>query len=226
MIASTVQTVIWDFDGTVARRQGKWSGALADNANRLTAGKRTDAETIRRNLGRGFPWHFPDRPHTHIRDAQTWWDALNDYFTDVYVRSGYTPSEARRLAENVRYEYPKKSRWELYDDVLPALKTQAAAGRINVLLTNHVPELPAILDALDLGERFARVFNSAETGYEKPNPEAFRPILDRWGPADRLWMVGDSPKADRDGARAVGIGCYLVDRRNNAGGLGGLTGPV
>jgi hypothetical protein len=47
---------------------------------------------------------------------------------------------------------------------------------------------------LRLGERDLRVFNSAETGYEKPHPEAYRRVLR---------TLGDEVEAVR---RVVGVG--------------------
>ncbi len=58
-----------------------------------------------------------------------------------------------------------------------------------------------------------RIFNSAQTGYEKPYPEAFRGVLDALSGAEELWMVGDNAAADVAGAKAVGIPAILVRRR-------------
>ncbi|MGH7576165.1 MAG: HAD-IA family hydrolase, partial [Longimicrobiales bacterium] len=41
-------------------------------------------------------------------------------------------------------------------------------------------------------------------GYEKPNPRAFRHVLNAVGPSGPVWMIGDNPIADVAGAAAVG----------------------
>ena len=67
-----------------------------------------------------------------------------------------------------------------------ALSALAEAGWTHAVLSNHVPELADLIEALGLTSHFARVFNSADIGVEKPNPEAFRIALDAMGPSRRL----------------------------------------
>jgi putative hydrolase of the HAD superfamily len=55
-----------------------------------------------------------------------------------------------------------------------------------------------------------RIFNSAETGYEKPHPRAFQHVIESLGAPRSIWMVGDNPVADIEGARAVGMNALLV----------------
>jgi putative hydrolase of the HAD superfamily len=52
---------------------------------------------------------------------------------------------------------------------------------------------------------------SAETGFEKPHPQAFASVLDRLEPAE-AWMIGDNVVADVLGAEALGIPAVLVRR--------------
>ena len=51
---------------------------------------------------------------------------------------------------------------------------------------------------------------SAATGYEKPNPEAFKNALVTTGNPERVWMIGDEPVADIQGAEAAGLPAILV----------------
>jgi len=81
-----------------------------------------------------------------------------------------------------------------------------------VLLSNHVPELPAITAHLGLSQRFSAWFNSGQTGIEKPNPRAFRQVQDWAGPGAQLVMVGDSYTADIQGAAEVDIQGILVHK--------------
>jgi putative hydrolase of the HAD superfamily len=88
-----------------------------------------------------------------------------------------------------------------------------------------VPELPELLKNLALCGRFAAVFNSAETGYEKPSPHAFRNVLNwivrgrRTGSLSEvpslleMWVIGDSLSADVIGAQESGLRAILVRRR-------------
>ncbi|HEY3870231.1 MAG TPA: HAD-IA family hydrolase [Actinocrinis sp.] len=54
------------------------------------------------------------------------------------------------------------------------------------------------------------VVNSADTGYEKSNPRAFRAALAALAEPRRVWMIGDNPVADVGGATAAGLGAILV----------------
>lgn len=64
--------------------------------------------------------------------------------------------------------------------------------------------------ALGLDDLIERAITSAVTGYEKPNAAMFDLALELSGRPDRVWMVGDSPSADVDGATVVGIPALLV----------------
>lgn len=101
-------------------------------------------------------------------------------------------------------------RWRLYDDAVPALRHLSSRGWTHLILSKHVPELPEILRALGLEARFLRVFDSAESGYEKPHPRAYDDVLETVAGAEAAWMVGDNPEADVRGAEAVGLPAILV----------------
>jgi FMN phosphatase YigB (HAD superfamily) len=58
---------------------------------------------------------------------------------------------------------------------------------------------------LGLDRHVERIFNSAQTCYEKSHPEEFRGMLDTLGRADVVWMIGDNADADVAGAKAAGI---------------------
>ncbi|MFF1905973.1 HAD family hydrolase [Kitasatospora sp. NPDC058218] len=106
----------------------------------------------------------------------------------------------------------RHQRWSLYPHALHVLDALSAAGWQHVVVSNHVPELPAILAATELAPRLAAVVNSADTGYEKPRPEAFRLAQQAAADTGRMWMVGDNPHADIAGARAAGIDAIWVQR--------------
>ena len=78
-----------------------------------------------------------------------------------------------------------------------------------MILSNHVPELPSIVDGIGLGSLIDEVYTSAATGYEKPNPESYRIALGGESPAD-CFMVGDNVDADVLGAEKVGLPAILV----------------
>lgn len=63
------------------------------------------------------------------------------------------------------------------------------------------------LDILDI---FDAVIISSEIGYEKPDANIFLAALDQVSvEARRAVHVGDDQKADKEGANAIGIDCWL-----------------
>ena len=79
-----------------------------------------------------------------------------------------------------------------------------------MVLSNHVPELEDIVTGVGLRGHFEAVLTSALMGYEKPHPEAFRMALREAGSPEQVWMVGDNPVADVQGAESLGIPAILV----------------
>ena len=90
------------------------------------------------------------------------------------------------------------------------MRELSSRGWTHLILSNHVPELPEILHNLGLDEHLNQIFNSAESGYEKPHPRAFDAVLGAVADADAAWMVGDNLEADVRGAEAVGLPSVLV----------------
>ena len=219
----THRFILWDFDGTLGRRRGGWSGALVDVARREAPWAGINAEKLRPYLQSGFPWHAPECAHTDLSPDE-WWEELLPVFARALRGAGLPFAQARELAGLVRAEYLRLDAWECFPDSLPALDVLGECGWSHVLLTNHVPELPTILNWLRLTPYFSAVFNSADTGYEKPNPHAFRNALNwivhgrRTGSLREssagltVWVVGDSLSSDIIGAREAGLKAALVRR--------------
>jgi len=188
-----------------------WSGTLLEILNRELPGQTTTIEDIRPYMRTGFPWHSHDQPHNPIKSADEWWESLLPLFERAFREGAQLDAgEARRLARHVRAGYVNPDAWELFADTLPCLETLRMQGWRHLILSNHVPELPAIVKALGLAPFIAQVFNSAQTGFEKPHPEAFRSVLATIPHATEIWMVGDNFSADVMGAEAMGLPAVLV----------------
>ena len=211
MLTATSKYVVWDFDGTLAHRPEMWSGAVlaAVRAAGLTCG--AVPEDVRPFLQSGFPWQQPDVTRAPGCHPDDWWAALEPVFARA-IRSLTQGDEivSTRAARRVREFYTDPCSWELYADVCPVLDAFARTGWKQVVLSNHVPELPLILDGLGLSRYLVRIFNSAVTGVEKPNPIAYRQVLEIVPNGSSVWMVGDTFSADVLGAEAAGMNAILV----------------
>jgi putative hydrolase of the HAD superfamily len=209
-----VRFLIWDFDGTLGYRVGRWSSALHSVLEEAMPGHGFEKERLSARLQSGFPWHAPEISHPELSSPDAWWDALSPVFVRAFEAEGIDTSTARRLAVKVRAAYVDPRLWRLFDDAAPALRELSSRGWAHLILSNHVPELPEILDNLGLTGHMLEVFNSAVSGYDKPHPRAFDGVLETVEGAEAAWMVGDSLAADVRGAEAVGLPAILVRGRN------------
>jgi HAD superfamily hydrolase (TIGR01549 family) len=203
--------VMWDFDGTLAMRPGLWSGCLMEVLDEDDPGHVITRDQVAAGLRNGFPWHVSDQPHLDFADADAWWVPVEELMASALRDAGVDRARARLLARAARERFVDPSiGWRVYDDTLPALAAVRAGGWRNVILSNHVPELGALVAGLGLAAHVDAVFTSAQIGYEKPHPEAFAHVLLASGSPDRAWMVGDNIVADVGGAEAVGVPAILV----------------
>ena len=210
------RVILWDFDGTLAWREGVWSGALLQALDELEPGHGFCRDDIHPRIVSGFPWHSPEVPHPQLNRADRWWADLCELFASIFRDLGFDADRAATLARSTRWIYTDATSFRVFDDTVPALEKLREGGWRHLILSNHVPELPTIVHDLGLDPLFEDVLSSALIGYEKPHPEAFRIALRAAGEPDEVWMVGDNPVADVQGAEAVGIPAILVRREGKA----------
>jgi putative hydrolase of the HAD superfamily len=203
------KAILWDFDGTLAWRDGLWGSALMQALDEQEPGHGVIRDNIRPYLRDGFPWHRPERPHPELCSPEAWWAETEGLIARAFRAVGFE-THARELAKAAHAAFIDPAGYQLFDDAIPALERLANAGWRHVVLSNHVPELEDIVVSLGLRRHFDAVISSALTGYEKPHPEAFRLALEMAGSPERLWMVGDNPVADIEGAERAGIPAILV----------------
>ena len=201
--------VLWDFDGTLGHRPGRWSGCCIEALDRHLPGHGIRPDQIVPLLSTGFPWHSPDVSHPHLCDSRAWWRELERLLASVFEQLGFA-QQAAELAHTTHLLYVEPKRFKVFEDVWPALDMLKAEGWCSAILSNHVPELPLIVTGLGLDLFIDEIVNSAATGYEKPHPKAFELALSAMGNPTQVWMVGDNYDADIGGAEAVGIDSILI----------------
>lgn len=139
---------IWDFDGTLAQRRGEtgWSRLLAEVLDSEEPGHPHSGESFREHLRNGFPWHAPDVPHPELCPPGAWWDSVRPLLARAYTAAGYPAARAEELAECAQRLYVDPTvGWRLFDDVVPVLSRLRDEGWTHAILSNHVPELRAIV---------------------------------------------------------------------------------
>jgi len=208
---SQIGTILWDFETTLGERVGGWTETCVETARMFEVD--IDPESIRPYMKSGLPWHEPETFHGADNDADAWWRGVHAPLERAFLMgAGIEPSLASTMATEFRHVYLRPGPWRLYDETLEVLGVLREMGWKHVILSNHVPELPEILSFIGLEGQFEAVVCSAQTGWEKPNPEAFKCGLTHAIEGKPVWMIGDNPVADFEGAQAVGIPAILVRR--------------
>jgi putative hydrolase of the HAD superfamily len=202
-----ISTLWWDFDGTLARRPGGWSQCLADTLAEMGYGV-FPKEVLSPLLQSGFPWHTPDIGHTELADPDLYWDRLGEVLVAA-ARQLVPGIKTAQFVATFRRNYCDVSNWQLYIDSIDALQCSHSAGCLNVIVSNHVPELDQIIQGLGLRNYIDRIVNSAIVGWEKPNPRIYEIALGNQDPC-AVAMIGDSYSADMLGPKAVGVIGVLV----------------
>ncbi|WRX13960.1 Haloacid dehalogenase-like hydrolase - like 3 [Theobroma cacao] len=87
-------------------------------------------------------------------------------------------------------------------------------GTVKVaVVSNFDTRLRRVLKDLNVIDLLDALIISSEVGYEKPDARIFKAALDQIGlDAGKVVHVGDDQKADKVGANAVGIDCWLWGR--------------
>lgn len=204
------KVIFWDFDGTLTYRPRMFSGSLRMVLDEHVSGHGLTDESFSQGLQTGFQWHEPDKEYLHSREPEAWWSRLYPVFERAYCMNGIEAAKASFYAKEARKYLADPKYFSLYDDTQETLEYFKVKGYRNIILSNHIPELQDIVDALGLMEHVEGCINSARVGYEKPNPGIFRLGMELAGNPEEVWMVGDNLKADIRGAEAVGINAILV----------------
>lgn len=211
------RTVLWDFDGTLASRPLMWSRELLEAARETAPERSLDLEALRPHLRTGFPWHEPELAHPHLCDPDAWWTHVAGVLSRALQAVGLPAHQADRIARRARAKFVDPAPYEIFADTRPVLEHLTAQGWEHLVLSNHVPELPQMVEAMGLAGHFRAVLSSANLGYDKPHPEVFRLAREAAGDPPVLWMVGDNPMADYAGATACHIPAILVRTEATAG---------
>jgi putative hydrolase of the HAD superfamily len=125
-------------------------------------------------------------------------------FTEQIIRGmGGNSDRAYKCAVEMTRAWEHSENFELYDDALPTLAELRRYGLRLGLVSNTGRDLDDV------------ALSSRVHGKTKPHPTIFRAVLQRLGVRpERAVMVGDSPEDDVEGARALGMRAFLLDRED------------
>ena len=144
-----------------------------------------------------------------VHDEEIWIE-----FTERIVRGmGGDGERARECAVAIEQAWEEHGNFDLYEDALPVLEELRLLGLGLALVSNGVRDLDEFV--LHHGLDVDAAVCSRAHGRIKPHETIFRAALERLGvePGEAA-MVGDSLEDDVEGARALGMRAFLVDREN------------
>ncbi len=116
-------------------------------------------------------------------------------------------------ARRIYQQWAGNHHFEMYEDVAPVLTALAARGLKIGAISNSHRSLDAFREHFQLSGIITTAVSSAEHGYMKPHRSIFDTALEQAGvAAGESLMVGDSVKADIEGALAIGMRAVLLRR--------------
>jgi putative hydrolase of the HAD superfamily len=139
-------------------------------------------------------------------------DAVWIAFTEEIVHGmGGGGGPAHECAVAMTSLWERSDHFELYDDALPVLDVLRRLGLKLGLVSNTGRDLDEFIahHGLEVDAALA----SRAHGKTKPDPTIFRAVLQALGvDAREAAMIGDSIEDDVEGARALGMRAFLLDR--------------
>jgi putative hydrolase of the HAD superfamily len=201
---SMVEAVLFDVDFTIAK-----PGPLLGPEGYRAAGERFGLELDPEKYAQARAaavedlQHHPELDH----DEEIW-----VRFTEDIVRGmGGNGSDVRAVAEAITEGWLHSENFELYEDALPVLAELRSRGLKIGLVSNTSRDLDAFIRHFGL-EVDAWVASGTH-GKVKPSPSIFRAVLELLQvKPEAAVMVGDSPADDVEGAQAIGMRAFLIDR--------------
>ena len=200
-----VKAVLFDVDFTLARpgpelgpegyrRVGERHGLTLD-PERYEEARLAALDSLQRH---------PD----HAHDDELW-----IVFTEEIVRGmgGDAERRARSAPRSSSRAWEQHERFTLYEDALPALAALREHGVKIGLISNGSRDLEEFVAHHGLDVDCA--IGSRAFGRTKPHPEIFRHALALLEvEPEEAAMIGDSYEDDIEGARALGMKAFLLDR--------------
>ena len=188
------------------------------------------------DVARGFDLHLSE---TLVRNAI---EATHEQLgREIYRYVGQTPEywslfdssvmdrlrihESREgLGKALETVFGDPSQRELFPETRPVLENLRAAGYRLGLISNNNDLLLKVLEYHELDRLLDTVTYSQEVGAEKPAREVFEKALERahCAPSEAV-HVGDSVRADVEGARRSGLQAIWLNRRDEPSSVECLT---
>ena len=212
---AALRAIFFDAAGTLIhlRRGVGYHYAIAGR----NVGLNLDPAAIDRAFARAWK-QMPRRETTRAprdNDDKPWWREL------VEVVMNEVAPATHELDRDAFFEaayghFAEAGVWELFPDVLEALETLRPRYKLAVI-SNFDGRLRMIVEQLGISKYFDQLVISSEVGADKPHPFIFERACELAGVApNEALHVGDDPSGDWEGAAAVGLRVFKLERPQNS----------
>jgi putative hydrolase of the HAD superfamily len=208
------KTLLIDFDGTLAYRNGMWTATLKELLNE-SGYSFISSEEIEPYTHSGFPWQEYEIPHKDFFGNNTWWEYMESKIKTILISLEIPVTLSEEISKQFRTRYLDIKKWSIFDDTIKTLEELQFNGYSCHIASNHTPELNCLARQLGITKYFGSIYNSAIIGYEKPHYKFYQHILKSLAIcSENIIMIGDNYIADIAGARSNGIKAILVRSQN------------
>jgi putative hydrolase of the HAD superfamily len=202
----TLRAVLFDVDFTLAK-PGPDLGS--EGYERIGARHGLTIDPSRYDEAREAALEHLERHPELDHDEEIWYA-----FTERIVRGmGGEGDAAREVALEITRGWERAANFDLYDDALPVLEELRRHDLKIGLVSNSARNMADFVAHHGLDVDAA--ITSFEHGKTKPHETIFRAALELLAvEPEEAVMVGDSIADDVEGARAIGMRAFLVDRED------------
>ena len=203
--------VFLDVGDTLIRAHPSWAGVYRQGL--LESGIDVGEKDLERALieeTQAGGWWLIDDPFEPT-EANSW-QRVVEFDSAVLARVGHQGLD-ETVFQRIEDAFARRAAWYVFPDVMPSLDVLRDAGVRMCIISNFVWGGTELIHDLELASHFESLVISARVGFQKPHRGIFEHALRamKVEPA-RAVHVGDSYKADVEGARRLGIGAVLIDR--------------